>query len=675
MTSNLNAAQLEAIRHINTPLLVIAGAGSGKTRVITHKIAHLIHEDLFKAKHIAAITFTNKAAREMQHRVQSQVKAPLNKGLTVCTFHALGLQIVKQGHRALGLKSKFSLFDTEDSLNLLAQCVEKKMMEHAEQLKQTLTQISMWKNALISPETIIQEATEEPLYRNALSYQSYQERLKLYNAVDFDDLIRLPNVLFSEHPEELLKWQSKLHYLLVDEYQDTNLSQFSLIKHLCGMRQQFTLVGDDDQAIYAWRGAEPKLLQQIQLDFPTLKVVKLEQNYRSKQTILNAANYLIDHNTHIFPKKLWSQHQQGEKVRIIKIDNDTLEARNIIDHIIQHHMHTGSSLHDYAILYRSNHQARPFEQALREANLPYNLSGSTSDFMKTEIKDLAAYLRLMLNPEDDNAFLRCINTPKRELGPKTIEKLTQYAHQRGCSLLEACLEMGLTQVLPSKTTDVLHQFAQDLMQTADELARSEPITGLQTYLNALNYEAHLLENSTSAKQAEKRMENVTHFLNWLYRLLKGTDKAKALTFEQAMHRMMLIDILDAQNKNNEEGALVLSTLHAAKGLEFPYVYLIGLEEGILPHENSIANDTIEEERRLMYVGMTRAQDELTLSWCEKRKKQGGSNTTEMSRFLTELPESEIVWPQSFSVKTAAIDETLHGHSCFDALKALLSEEE
>lgn len=675
MDLQLNAAQREAIQHIHSPLLVIAGAGSGKTRVITHKIAHLIHENHFKAKQIAAITFTNKAAREMQHRVQSLVKAPLNKGLTVCTFHALGLEIVKQGYRHLGLKSKFSLFDTEDSLNLLAQCAEKKMMEHAEQLKKTLTQISMWKNALIAPEALIRETTDEQLYRSALSYQSYQERLQLYNAVDFDDLIRLPNILFVEHPQELLKWQGKLHYLLVDEYQDTNLSQFSLIKHLCGIRQQFTLVGDDDQAIYAWRGAEPKLLQQIQHDFPTLKVVKLEQNYRSKQTILNASNYLIDHNAHIFSKKLWSQHQQGEKVRIIKIDNDTLEARSIIDHIIQHKLQTGSPLHDYAILYRSNHQARPFEQTLREANLPYNLSGSTSDFMKTEIKDLAAYLRLMLNPEDDNAFLRCINTPKRELGPKTIEKLTHYAHQREISLLSACLEMGLTQVLPTKTTDVLHEFAHTLMQTADNLSRSDPIECLQSYINALNYDAHLLENSTSVKQAEKRMENVNHFLNWLYRLLKGTPDSKALTFEKAMHRMMLIDILDAQNKNNEEGSLVLSTLHAAKGLEFPYVYLIGLEEGILPHENSIASDTIEEERRLMYVGMTRAQDELTISWCEKRKKQGGWYTTEMSRFLSELPESETIRPDSLSVKSPLVNESLHGHSCFNALKAMLSQEE
>ncbi len=455
--SKLNPQQQAAVKAIDHPLLVLAGAGSGKTRVITEKIAYLVKQGL-PARHIAAVTFTNKAAREMKSRVSKLLDDKQQRGLRVSTFHSLGLDILRAEHKTLGYKSGLTLFDEQDKLTLLRNLIGHSTKDcDIDNLDHYARQIGQWKNAFVTPEQSMTTATADQ-YPAAHLYVDYTRSLKAYNAVDFDDLILLPVLLFQQHPAILEKWQNKIRYLLVDEYQDTNITQYQLVRLIAGNLGRFTVVGDDDQSIYAWRGAQPENLAQLQKDYARLQVIKLEQNYRSTGRILKVANQLIANNPHAFEKKLWSELGYGDPLRVLSHKDELIEAQQIVSEIIHHKFKTGSNYQDYAILYRGNHQSRLFERGLRENNIPYFISGSTSFFAYSEIKDILGYLRLFVNQDDDAAFLRVINTPKREIGPTTLEKLGDYANERHISLFAASTELGLAQKLSEKAMHRLEKF-------------------------------------------------------------------------------------------------------------------------------------------------------------------------------------------------------------------------
>ena len=666
--AKLNPQQQEAVKTIDRPLLVLAGAGSGKTRVITEKIAYLVQQGT-PARHIAALTFTNKAAREMKGRVAKLLDTKQSKGLRVSTFHSLGLDILGKEHKALGYKSGLTLFDDHDKLTLLRNLIAHGSTNcDSDDVDLYNKQIGDWKNAFVTPERAIRTSTDDN-HSIALLYNDFNRNLKAYNAVDFDDLILLPVLLFQQNPAILEKWQNKIHYLLVDEYQDTNITQYQLVKLLAGNLGRFTVVGDDDQSIYAWRGAQPENLAQLEKDYSRLKVIKLEQNYRSAGRILKVANHLIANNPHVFEKKLWSNLGFGDPLRVISHKDDRTEATQIVSEIIHHKFRHGNNYSDYAILYRGNHQSRLFEGSLRENNIPYFISGSTSFFAYSEIKDILAYLRLFVNQDDDAAFLRIINTPRREIGPTTLEKLGAYANKRQISLFSACFELGLTQSLAEKSVLRLRKFTEWIVDTADKIEKGDTFAVIDTFIQQINYEAWLHENSKTQAAAERKIKNVYELIEWLKRIAdKETENEKSLA--EIISKVLLMDILE-RNQEEEAGDQVsLMTLHASKGLEFPHVFLIGIEENLLPHQNSIETDNIEEERRLAYVGITRAQRSCVLSYCTHRKRYGEVSECEPSRFLNELPEEDLEWPNKKQLDPEVVKE--RGKASLAHLKSMLS---
>ena len=667
--SALNPQQLAAVKLLDQPLLVLAGAGSGKTSVITEKIAYLIRQGT-PARHIAAVTFTNKAAREMKSRVGKLVQGKDVRGLRVSTFHELGLDIVRREHKALGWKADISIYDDHDRKHLL-----KELIKHGPQVYDLEKadhygwQISRWKNQFVLPAQALAGGGLPDDSIAARLYDEYNRQIRAYNAVDFDDLILQPVVLFQAHAEVLEKWRNQIRYLLVDEYQDTNLTQYQLVKLLTGNLGRFTVVGDDDQSIYAWRGAKPENLAQLQQDYPRLKVIKLEQNYRSTGRILKIANHLIANNPHVFEKRLWSAFGPGDPARVIKAKDEIAESRQIAADIIHHKFRHGTRFSDYAILYRGNYQSKLFERSLREHSIPYFISGGASFFDNVEIKDILAYLRLMVNPDDDTAFLRVVNTPRREIGPTTLEKLSHYANQRHASLFSACFELGLQQYLPEAAVNKLRHFASGMLEVAGRAGRGDTFAVIDEFIEALNYADWLQVNSTSQPQADRRMGNVRELLDWLRRLAQE-ESGEGKSLADVVARIMLLDILDRQEEENSGDRVSLMTLHAAKGLEFPYVYLVGMEENLLPHQTSIAENAIEEERRLAYVGITRAQRQLTLSYCTHRKKYGEMTDCKPSRFLDELPLEDLEWND----RNPATEEVKHerGMATLAHLKNLLS---
>ncbi|MBK8453819.1 MAG: DNA helicase Rep [Thiofilum sp.] len=636
--TGLNPQQREAVTHLGSPLLVLAGAGSGKTRVITEKIAWLIRQANYDPKSIAAITFTNKAAREMQERAGKLLRAGEGKGLTISTFHTLGLSIFKSEVKRLGYKNGFSILDAQDSQSVLVELAEKFEAGDVERIRHA---ISRWKNNFINPEQALQQAINEDELLAAKLYEHYQRQIKAYNAVDFDDLIVLPVRLFQKHPEVLQKWQNRLRYLLVDEYQDTNACQYQLVKQLAGIRGAFTAVGDDDQSIYAWRGARPENIIQLQRDYPTLQVIKLEQNYRSTKRILESANKLISNNPHLFEKQLWSTLGEGEPILIMPCRTADHEAQMIIGEMLKRRFRDRIPFKHFAILYRSNHQSRLFEKYLRENQIPYKLTGGTSFFERTEVKDTLAYLRLLSNPDDDTAFLRVINTPRREIGTSTLEKLGEYAHQRHVSLFTAAQEMGFADRVGNKTSERLDNFTGWVNQLRRDADNTPPPEMVKRLMGELRYEDWLHESSNSPKIAEKRMENVHEVVQWMDKLYADGEGKESIS-EMVAH-MSLVDLLERNSEEAEQDAVTLMTLHAAKGLEFPQVFLVGMEDDTLPHLNSQDAQGIQEERRLAYVGITRAQQHLTISYAKTRTKYGETETCDPSRFLDELPTEHIEW--------------------------------
>jgi len=637
----LNPSQREAVHHIDGPLLVLAGAGSGKTRVITRKIAYLIEECGIAPQNITAVTFTNKAAREMRERVSQLLKGKHGNGPSISTFHTLGLNILRQEGKRIGCRPGFSIYDAQDAETLLRDLLRKAHGSDDDTAANSLRRISDWKNDLLSPEQALSQAKDEMESRIARLYAEYRRALRAYNAVDFDDLILLPVEIFRQHPEALEKWQNHIRHLLVDEYQDTNTSQYELVRLLVGKIGTFTVVGDDDQSIYAWRGARPENLVRLKEDFPRLKLVKLEQNYRSSGRILRSANQLITNNPHIFDKKLWSELGPGDPLRVLECRDEEHEAQRVASEIL-HQRFSNSTRHaDYAILYRGNHQARIFEKVLREHNIPYFLSGGTSFFSRTEIKDLMAYLRLLANPDDNAAFLRIVNIPRREIGPTTLEKLSTYANQRHAGLLQVCSELGLEQVLSTRATERVREFSHWIDHFSRRAESDNPVSTLRDLIREMRYEDWIYDTSSNERLAERRMANVEELIQWIEALHKGDFEGETLA--EMTNHLALMDMLERQEEDEAGDQVHLMTLHSAKGLEFPHVFLVGMEEDLLPHHVSIAEDNIEEERRLAYVGITRAQRTLTITYAAKRKRHGEMTRCEPSRFLQELPEEELTW--------------------------------
>lgn len=632
LLSHLNAPQREAVKYLDGPLLVLAGAGSGKTRVITHKIAYLIEQCGYAAKNIAAITFTNKAAREMQERIGGLMEGKSTKGLTVTTFHSLGLQILRAEAELLGYKPQFSILDSTDSFKILADILA---TTDKQLLRRTQSQISNWKNSFITPDKALLTADEDISHAAAKVYQLYQQTLKAYQAVDFDDLIRLPVELFETQPAPLQKWQNKLQYLLIDEYQDTNACQYKMVKLLTDMRGQFTAVGDDDQAIYGWRGADVENLRQLTVDFPKLNVIKLEQNYRSTVRILRAANKVIANNPKLFEKKLWSDHGTGDLINVTAMRDEDHEAEATVMKLLAHKFEHKSRYADYAILYRGNFQARLFEEHLRNQKVPYTVSGGQSFFDRAEIKDLISYLRLIANEDDDPAFIRAATTPKKGIGNTTLERLGEYAAKSKSSLFEAAFEGEFQHEIGSKQLDDLLTFCKFIQRLQERAVRDPAGEVLQDLLNAIQFEAFLYD-SEEPRAAETKWKNVMDFIGWLSKKGEGEEK-NLLELTQTIALMSMLE----GRENGEPDAVKLSTLHAAKGLEYGHVFLVGVEEGILPHRESVDNGKIEEERRLMYVGITRAERSLHISWCRKRKRAGDTEACEPSRFIEELPIEDL----------------------------------
>jgi len=675
----LNAPQREAIHYMDGPCLVLAGAGSGKTRVITQKIAHLMEECGYESKHIAALTFTNKAATEMQERIAKILKDPKQaKNLTVSTFHSLGVKILRQEARELGLKDRFSIMDSDDCFSLvqdLAITTDKQLVRRIQ------TAMSLWKNGLVDPDSALKSAVTEDEAQAARIYRNYVATLSAYQAVDFDDLIRLPVELFRSNDAVREKWQRRLRYLLVDEYQDTNTCQYELVKLLVtgiGKKPMFTAVGDDDQAIYAWRGATIENLKQLQVDFPDLRVIKLEQNYRSSTRILQAANAVIGNNPKLFDKALWSEHGLGDPVKVMGMQDDDQEAEQVAIMISAHRFERRAKFSDYAILYRGNHQARIIEQALRKERIPYTISGGQSFFDRAEIKDIISYLRLIANQDDDPAFIRAVTTPKRGVGQSTLEALGSFAGQWQCSLFEAVYKGGIEAKLADRQLTPLREFCDFINQLEARATRVGKVGSgdnaaqvLDDMMKEINYESYLYD-AFDDRQAQGKWQNVLDFTMWLKEKgtggKDGTDAEKSLLDLTQMVALMSM----LEGRDEEPDAVRMSTLHASKGLEFPHVFLVGVEEGILPHKGDpdapveTMAARIEEERRLMYVGITRAQRSLHVTWCKKRKRARESVHCDMSRFIKEMKLDE-----GTAVPTE--EETITPQDRLANLKALLQK--
>ncbi len=648
----LNPGQQQAVTYVSGPCLVLAGAGSGKTRVITNKIAYLVQQCQMPARHIAAVTFTNKAAREMKERVSQTLGRAESRGLKVSTFHTLGLNIIKSQVKELGIKAGFSLFDDKDTFALLKDLTENELDGDKEQIVLVQNRISAWKNDLILPEQLQKVSLPAADQEMAVFYQRYQNHMRAYNALDFDDLILMPTLLLKNNEQVRTKWQSKIRYLLVDEYQDTNTSQYELVRLLVGERARFTVVGDDDQSIYSWRGARPQNLLLLQKDFPALKVIKLEQNYRSSGRILHCANILIANNPHVFDKKLFSELGYGEPLRVIQAKNEEHEAERVVAELIAHKFMNGTQFKDYAILYRGNHQSRLFEKVLMANRIPYKINGGMSFFGRAEVKDIMAYLRLLVNQDDDNALLRIINLPPRGIGRATLEKLGNFANEINGSLFEAATHSALSSVLSGKGHQAIEQFGRWVVELADRTERSEPVDAVRDMIKTMGYEEWLYESSTSPKAAEMAMANISTLFKWVSDMLTGDELNPPMTLTESVNRLILRDMLERGEQEDDSDQVQLMTLHASKGLEFPYVFMVGMEEGLLPHQSSIDEDNVDEERRLGYVGITRAQRELFFTLAKERRQFGEVINPEPSRFLFELPQDDVIWEQKKQPQSA-----------------------
>ena len=648
-------------------MLVLAGAGSGKTRVITYKIAWLMERQDVDPATIFAVTFTNKAAREMKERLAELLGSDAIKGLTVSTFHSLGMAMLRQDCAAVGRKPGFSIFDPADALFVVRELL-KADLDDAGLVERVRNQISNWKNELIGPEQSQHLALTNPTAAAAARiYAEYERYLQACNAVDLDDLLYLPNEMLRKFDTIRTKWQNRVQFLLVDEYQDTNASQYQLVKTLVAAKNGagLTAVGDDDQSIYAWRGAQPENLMQLERDFNDLQLVKLEQNYRSMGRILELANKVIENNPRPFDKHLWSELGFGDPITIIAAENEEREAEKVVAGLMHHRFQDQRSYGDYAILYRGNHQSRILERKLREMHIPYYVSGGLSFFDRSEIKDVMAYLRLLTNPADDNAFIRAVNTPRRGIGATTLEALAKVAKEEEGNLFHAIASQKLHDHLSPSRQGSIVQFSTWLSEFMEASETQSPGKIIEALLDDIGYQPWLVKQSASPEQAEMRWRNVEELISWI-RSMSNRDPEKSLS--DIVSAITLMGLQDDE-EDRQDNVVSLMTLHAAKGLEFPHVTIVGLEEEILPHRSSIEDDMIEEERRLFYVGITRAQYELTLSYANSRTRFGEQLDCSPSRFLDELDPQHVVWENKLADDPERREEVSETHLA--AMRALL----
>ena len=662
----LNPPQRQAVLHVDGPLLVLAGAGSGKTRVIVEKIAHLITSGRMPARRIAAITFTNKAAREMRERVTRRIKGVLRQaqderdfeGLTVCTFHALGLKLLQIEHAKLGLKRGFSIFDADDSAAQLKDLLPPGSKPDALDAARNL--ISRAKNTGLSPEQAAQVAQSAREREAAAGNARKGQRLAAFNAVDFDDLIRLPVQLLESDADCVAAWRERIGYLLVDECQDTNDAQYRLLKALAGPKGDFTCVGDDDQSIYAWRGANPDNLLQLGLDYPQLAIVKLEQNYRCSNRVLRAANALIGHNPHEHPKALWSDQPDGERIRIWECKDAAHEAEKVAGEIHFLNQLRGAPWSDFCILFRGNHQSRALEKALQHLRVPYHLTGGTAFLDRGEVKDAMAWLRLIANPDDDAAFLRAVMAPRRDVGGTTLARLAELAQHAHLPLSRAAESIGLLKQLPARAAKALSGFADLVGSLRAEAVRLPPAELVRSLNQRSGLLAALRAQCKDEASFQNRRRNLDELADWF-------DGAKNSGPGELAASLALLSHADKGDAGNQ---VRLMSLHGAKGLEFRYVFIVGVVDGTLPHETSIAEGRLDEERRLLYVGITRAREQLWLSHARVVQRWGGRQHNLPSRFLDELPAAELQRDGADPVADAAHKQE-RANVGFAAIRALL----
>ncbi len=666
MSFPLNPAQAAAVRRTDAPMLVLAGAGSGKTRVIAAKVAHLIAQGVDPAR-IVAVTFTNKAAREMRERVDGLLADRGRRGdasaVRIQTFHALGLAIVRAEAKTLGLRPGFSVLDPQDLESIVGELVAS---ADRSRVRRAQWAISRWKNALVAPAVALREAVDADEKAAAKAYAHYADALAAYQAVDFDDLIRLPVELLERDAEVRERWRARCEHLLVDEVQDTNPAQYRLFRALVGERARFTAVGDDDQAIYGWRGATVENLAQLERDYPALVVVKLEQNYRSTTRILASANALIANNAKLHDKRLWSDRGHGDAIRVVAARDEEAEAEIVAAAISAHRFEHRGRWSDYAVLYRGNHQSRAVEAAMRAQSIPCEVSGGQSWFDRAEIKDLVAYLRLVANEDDDPAFLRAVSVPRRGVGQATLAKLAQAATAERSSLARAIRSSTFAAAVQSRAHETLVRFADTIAELRRRAPREPAGRLIDELLRAIAWEDHLV-STFDKREAEAKSRSVREFAAWLAR--KGEADRKSLL--DLTQTIALITMLEGRDGEGVD-AVRLSTLHAAKGLEFPHVFLVGLEEGLLPHRESIDAGTIDEERRLLYVGLTRAERSLHLSFCRARTRAGGRGDCQPSRFLKELAQEDLRWAGQPLPADEAAREKAAGAERLKAMKAALA---
>ncbi|MCM2357710.1 MAG: UvrD-helicase domain-containing protein [Geobacteraceae bacterium] len=637
----MNPRQLEAVRCNEGPLLVLAGAGSGKTRVITYRIAYLLLHRQVPAENILAVTFTNKAAREMQERMTALVGAKRCKEAVLSTFHSLGVRILRQEIGLLGYKRNFAIYSGSDQLGLMRQALRETGAAEGRKVdaEAVLWKISAAKNLLLGPGELAVAAGDDWAAVAAAVYPRYQSLLKACNAVDFDDIIMLTVRLLQHHPEVLARWQERFRYIMVDEYQDTNPSQYLFISLLAAKYRNLCVVGDDDQSIYGWRGADVEKILAFEKDYPGCRLVKLEQNYRSTGTILAAANGVIRNNPKRKDKTLWTNAGKGEPIDLVIARDDEEEATRVVERLQLECFKGNLSCGDFAILYRTNAQSRAFEEQLRFAEIPYVLIGGMQFYERKEVKDALCYLRAIANPRDEQALLRIVNFPRRGIGDGTLIRLNQWSQEQGVGLFEAFARVGEIEGIVTATRERLLAFHGLL---AGEIAafrkRGRLAERLGELFKRLGIEEELFRTIDDPKVARRRAENVEQIINSLAGYEERTASPSLSGF---LEKVSLLDddrFAGKDKKEHGQDAVTLMSLHSSKGLEFPFVFLVGLEEEILPHKRSIYEDfSIDEERRLCYVGITRARRQLVISRCLQRKKYGKLEERQPSRFLAEIP--------------------------------------
>lgn len=677
--SSLNPQQRQAVKTTEGPVLILAGAGTGKTRVITSRVAYMIAKGI-PPHNILAVTFTNKAAREMQERVREVVpKAKLVNAdgnvekPTICTFHSLCVRILRRHIEKLGFKKNFVIYDQTEQLGVV-----RRLLSHISDKSKKpdpyaiLSLISRWRNT--SGDSLKTDDPDMAALAKRLVL-TYRQTLKASNAVDFDDLILLVLQLFEEQPAALEECRTRYRYIMVDEYQDTNGSQFNLVHSLAKEHRNFCVVGDDDQSIYGWRGAEVANLLDLEKYYPEVKVVKLEQNYRSTNAILNAANAVIKNNTDRREKKLWSEKGTGSPITLWEFSDDEEEAQAIVEEINYNLRIKKVKWRDQAILFRTNQQSRPLETALRKADIRYNLVGGQSFFDRKEIRDFISYLKLFLNPDDDTGLLRIANVPARGLSNATMEKLLQLSQERRCSVFAVMRDKEALGGFRERTLDAILDFVELVDIHHDRLMQpvvAHPENPLKawsaTWLAEVGLFNEIRRIEKNEETAENKVRNIVDLLDTMDPEFVPADRP----VDERLHRYLEHISLDREKDDTEEARdmVTLITMHSCKGLEFPYVYIAGVEDGLIPHSRSKVEGTLDEERRLFYVAITRAQISLTMSHCEHRKKYGDQVPCHPSPFLKEIPEDLVFHGNGADAEPVSEEE---GLDFFASLKASLEE--